>query len=234
MQFKKALFIKHAITKGISVKIAVFADIHSDLKMLEKTLKLAKNIDLIVLLGDNTHYGGISDINKIIETIGFPKIFALPGNVDTKEVLETFEQKGISLHAKKKLVSGFAFIGFGGGKTGNAGETNFSEKKIYAELKKLCKGEKNIVLCTHLPPINTKIDLLQNGSHIGSEAVRKIIEEFSPIVNLCGHCHEGIGEEKIGKTICINAGAVKDGNALLLGINEKNNEIKFDRIKVPQ
>ncbi|MDD5162806.1 MAG: metallophosphoesterase [Candidatus ainarchaeum sp.] len=216
------------------MKIAVFADIHSDLKMLEKALKHAKGVDLVVLLGDNTHYGGISDTKKIIETIGFPKILALPGNVDTKEVLETFEEKGISLHAKKKKISGFAFIGFGGGKTGDAGETNSSEEKIFSELKKLCKGEKNIVLCTHLPPINTKIDLSGNGVHIGSEAVRKIIEEFSPIVNLCGHCHEAAGEDKIGKTICINAGPVKDGNALLLELDEKSREVKFERKKVWQ
>ncbi|MDD5148021.1 MAG: metallophosphoesterase family protein [Candidatus ainarchaeum sp.] len=214
------------------MKISAFADIHSNTTMLEAALKEAKSPGLAVLLGDNTHYGGFSDAEKVLETMDGKKILALPGNVDTWEVLETFEKKGVSLHGKKKKISGFVFIGFGGGKTGDAGETNFEEAKIYSTLKALCKGEKKIVLCTHLPPINTKIDLTSSGSHAGSKAIRRIIEEFYPVLHLCGHCHESAGEEKIGKTLCINAGAVKEGNAVVIDLNEKSNEIKFERIKV--
>ena len=214
------------------MRILVLADIHSDFDSLKKVLGQPKSHDLAVLLGDNTHYGGYSDIEKILGAMGKQKILALPGNVDTKEVLETFEKKGISLHGKKKKISGFTFIGFGGGKTGDGGETNFPEKETYESLKKLCRGEEKIILCTHQPPFGTKIDLMHNGKHIGSEAVKKIIEEFRPIVHFCGHCHEGTGEEKIGKTLCINAGPVKEGNAVVIEINEKNNGIKIERIKV--
>lgn len=214
------------------MRILVLADIHSDIGMLEKTIKQAKNIGLVLLLGDNTHYGGKNDIERILEVIGKKKILALPGNVDTKKVLETFEKKQICLHKKKKKISGFAFIGFGGGKIGNAGEINYPEEEIFESLEKACKGEEKIVLCTHLPPFGTKIDLSGSGIHVGSEAIRKIIEKFSPIAHLCGHCHESIGEEKIGKTLCINAGPIKEGNAAILELNEKNNEIKIERIKV--
>ncbi len=216
------------------MKIAVFADIHSSMEMLEKTKKKVfskqKTVDFVLLLGDNTHYGGISDVQKILQIIGKQKTLALPGNLDLKEVQGFFESKGISLHAKKEKIGEFVFIGFGGGLIGNLGETNFSEEEIYNALKKLCAGEKNIVLCTHLPPINTKIDLAKSGNHIGSHAVRKIVEEFSPIVNLCAHCHEAFGEEKIGKTLCINAGAVKEGHALLIEL--QGEKIKFERINL--
>ena len=216
------------------MKIAVFADIHSSMEMLEKTAKSAfekqKGTELVLLLGDNTHYGGISDIKKILQIIGNKKILALPGNLDLKEVSGIFEERGISLHSKKAKIEGFTFIGFGGAILGNPGETNFSEEKIYSTLKKLCAGEKNIVLCTHLPPLGTKIDFASRGVHIGSSAVRKIIEEFRPLLHLCAHCHEAFGEEKIGKTLCINSGAVKDMHAIVLEL--QGEKIKFERISL--
>lgn len=64
------------------MKLAVFADIHSGMEMLEKAVESAlgkqKSQDLVLLLGDNTHYGGISDIKKILQIIGKQKILALP------------------------------------------------------------------------------------------------------------------------------------------------------------
>jgi len=53
----------------------------------------------------------------------------------------------------------------------------------------------------------------------GSTAVRDAIERLQPLVGLHGHIHEGRGETKIGRTLCLNPGSVySEGvlNGLLL------------------
>ena len=59
--------------------------------------------------------------------------------------------------------------------------------------------------------MGTKTDLLPSGKHVGSESLRKIIEEFQPTINLCGHIHESMAIDKIGKTTIINPGMLKRG-----------------------
>ncbi|MBN1941501.1 MAG: metallophosphoesterase family protein [Candidatus Diapherotrites archaeon] len=212
------------------MRVGVLADIHSNTTALTKIKKrLIHNLDLVLLLGDNTHYGGTQDMEKILEIIDFPNILALPGNLDSEEIIETFEKKGISLHGRKSKINGFTFIGFGGGLPHPNAALGFSEEEIYAKLSELCRGEENIVLCTHVPPFGTSIDLAHGTTHIGSKSVRKIIEEFKPIANVCGHCHEAAGEEKIDKTVCINAGPVMNGYGLVLELGKK---VSFERMRV--
>jgi len=43
--------------------------------------------------------------------------------------------------------------------------------------------------------------------HVGSKAVRKVLEEFQPKLGLHGHIHESAGTSRIGKTTCVNPGS---------------------------
>lgn len=81
------------------------------------------------------------------------------------------------------------------------------------EMEKEIVPEKTILI-THSPPYNTKVDILYDGTHIGSRGVRKLIENTQPLLSLHGHIHEshrmsGHIYDKIGKTICINPGDSK-------------------------
>ncbi|MBI2654181.1 metallophosphoesterase [Candidatus Woesearchaeota archaeon] len=78
-------------------------------------------------------------------------------------------------------------------------------------LKRLSNPKKTIYVI-HAPPYNTKLDIVTTGTHVGSKAVRKFIEEEQPFLTLHGHIHEsprmsGSWHDKIGKTICINVGS---------------------------
>jgi Icc-related predicted phosphoesterase len=42
---------------------------------------------------------------------------------------------------------------------------------------------------------------------VGSRAVRRLIEEFQPLLSVHGHIHESGGERRIGETLCINPGS---------------------------
>ena len=41
----------------------------------------------------------------------------------------------------------------------------------------------------------------------GSTAVRRVIEEFQPVLTIHGHVHESPGHVRVGSTLCVNAGS---------------------------
>ncbi|AWR98425.1 metallophosphoesterase family protein [Metallosphaera hakonensis] len=71
------------------------------------------------------------------------------------------------------------------------------------------------ILNVHAPPINTKLDLAyinKERKHVGSKAVRDVIEERKPLLGLHGHIHESPGIDKINETRVANPGSLyRDG-----------------------
>ena len=61
------------------------------------------------------------------------------------------------------------------------------------------------ILDENLRPTVSAGDVLRGP--VGSTAVRRIIEEYQPVLSVHGHIHESGGERKIGKTLCINPGS---------------------------
>jgi uncharacterized protein len=80
-----------------------------------------------------------------------------------------------------------------------------------------------LVAVLHAPPYNCSIDQapeLGEDLHVtvkvaggvvmapvGSTAVRTFIEQRQPLISLHGHVHEGLGSEKIGRSVCLNPGS---------------------------
>jgi Icc-related predicted phosphoesterase len=67
------------------------------------------------------------------------------------------------------------------------------------------------VAVIHTPPFNTACDVLFDGRHIGSKAVRSWIEKTRPRLTLHGHIHEspklsGTFFDRIGPTTVVNPG----------------------------
>lgn len=101
--------------------------------------------------------------------------------------------------------------------------------------KKLSYPEKTIYVI-HAPPFNTKLDIITNGIHVGSRAVRKFIEKEQPFLTLHGHIHEspemsGSWIDNINKTICINIGSHYLKNELkFIVIDLSNLDVKYMEI----
>ena len=62
------------------------------------------------------------------------------------------------------------------------------------------------VLVSHSPPINTKVDVVRWGTHVGSRAIRSFVEEKKPQFSACGHIHEARGVDEINNIPIINPG----------------------------
>jgi Icc-related predicted phosphoesterase len=62
------------------------------------------------------------------------------------------------------------------------------------------------IYAIHGPPHGTKLDVLYDGTPIGSPAVRAFIERHQPPLTLHGHIHESPGVDRLGRTVCVNPG----------------------------
>jgi Icc-related predicted phosphoesterase len=79
----------------------------------------------------------------------------------------------------------------------------------------LCATEpQRMIAVIHCPPANTRCDVLFDGTHVGSKAVRRWIERYQPLLTLHGHIHESPGmsgyfSDRIGTTSVVNPGSDK-------------------------
>ena len=81
-----------------------------------------------------------------------------------------------------------------------------------------------VLLVSHAPPANTRIDMIFNGRHVGSTAVRRIIENYQPDICVTGHIHEAKGCDSIGPTTIYNPGTLRSGG--WVGIHLTNSTIR--------
>ncbi|MEM0121703.1 MAG: hypothetical protein QW688_09735, partial [Thermoprotei archaeon] len=91
------------------------------------------------------------------------------------------------------------------------------EDQIYGDVKRIMEKAdvKRTILVAHVPPMDTKIDKapkltadlkpeLVGGEYqmvsVGSTAMRRIIEEYNPLIGLHGHIHESGGIDYVKNT----------------------------------
>ncbi len=114
------------------------------------------------------------------------------------------------------------------------------EEKLYERLHALVARldtNRPAIFNLHVPPYDSKLDeapelkndlsyvLVGGQPHlipVGSHAVRRVIEEYQPVLGLHGHIHESRAATKIGRTLVINPGSrygegILDGALVTLG-----------------
>lgn len=214
------------------MKILCIADIHGDIAAVERAKKFAHEnaIRDIIILGDfqgHRSIGGIDDAEKILNMLKDFNLFVIPGNCDSQMLVPLLSEAKINLHEEILEIpeTNVKIVGIGGSiQTEYDTPFELEEEYIYDTLKNLLSkrnSQKKFILATHCPPKYTKCDLTMRGSHNGSEALRKIIEEFQPELVLSSHVHESAGNtDTIGKTRIANIGKLSDGNLAVLEITD--------------
>lgn len=187
------------------MKILAFTDIHADKKAISKIMKKSQDADLLICCGDFTNFGYetenvIRTLNKINKTI-----LLIHGNheewLDIKKICSKYKNI-VYLHKNIYSQNDLTFLGYGGGGFARV------NKEMETYMEKISKKIKNkLILITHGPPANTKLDHLPWAGHVGCASIRKIIQNLKPIIFLCGHLHENFNKtDKLGKTLLINPG----------------------------
>lgn len=214
------------------MRILAISDLHNDLenvlRFLDKIEKL--NVDVIVCAGDILNaYPPKGIKNEEIASIFIEEIFLLkkplfvvPGNFD-KDIIDFLERKKVNLHGKGKTIGDFGFYGYGGAKTPFNTPLEPDEGEIKLGLYKgfiSVKDAKYKIQVTHIPPLNTACDLISNGLHVGSSSVREFIEEYKPLVAICGHIQESKGIDYLRNTVIVNCGRFPEGYAGLIEVKD--------------
>jgi hypothetical protein len=117
-----------------------------------------------------------------------------------------------------------------------------SEEQLQVRFDAMLAGLKNprqSVFNIHVPPYGSCLDEAPELTAdmkpkdagrslipVGSHAVRKIVDQYQPLLGLFGHVHEGKGAVRLGKTLCINPGSMYEQGRLLGAL------INLDRDKI--
>jgi Icc-related predicted phosphoesterase len=205
------------------MKLLALSDLHSDEAVLEglRSLLQKERFGLILIVGDITQRGPVSYAEDLLDVLGGQQVLAIHGNMDTPLVIDVLEKRGIFFHLKKVELGGWNFIGFGGSSPTPFGTPiEYSEEHIYNELSRISMNSKTI-LVTHSPPYNSGVDRTSSGVSAGSRAIRRIIEEKKPFMDICGHIHEAEGEAVIGSTRIVKVPAAMREKAVEVSLEEE-------------
>ena len=210
------------------LRIFAFTDFHGNPEGFDRAReRIAKEKpDLVLVAGDITNYDAerakqlLSDLAE-----GGSPIYFVPGNMDNVELKDWSGGTNVhSLHGRREYAANVVLVGLGGSPHG-AFSTPFELSE--QEASELLDGAMNshhgekLILVSHCPPRDTKIDCTSSGEHIGSMAVRKFVERNQPILVISGHVHEAQGTDTVGSTVVVNTGPAKNGNFAIINIDKK-------------
>ena len=200
------------------VRIYLVTDLHGSPRAAQMILKAVERHrpDLFVAAGDLTNFGPASYARDLLAKVAVPTM-AVPGNCDPPEVAAVLDDLKVNVHGRRKEFGGRVYVGVGGA-TITPFDTLFemTEEEMDRILRPVM--EPGAVLISHAPP-HGFVDVEHSGEHVGSTALRAIVEEFRPPVVLCGHIHEARGVARYGPTTIVNPGPARGGYGALVDIN---------------
>lgn len=213
--------------------IVALADIHGDTRRLGEFSQDLTAADVILLVGDVTHFGLKEAASQVVEAVRKynDRILAVPGNCDHPEVNAYLNAEGMSLDRKTITIGEVAFLGIGGslpcpGRTPN----EYSDSELKAFLEEAAsdlRPEVPTILVAHQPPRDTVADLAFDGNHVGSESLRAFITEVQPLLCFTGHIHEARGIDSIGRTKIVNPGPLREGHYAYASVQRRVEKVEI-------
>lgn len=209
------------------MNILALSDIHGSYKEMLEIVSSHSSVDVIIIAGDLTTYGSqkeAQDVIKQLQVFGKP-VLVVAGNMDPPELDDLFVQLNVSINSRGVVIDGVGFFGVSASPLSPLNTPNeITEEEI---TRRATAGWRDVVnanrkvFVPHAPPINTTLDVIRSGKHVGSRALRAFIERHQPDVAICGHIHEARGTDVIGNTQIINCGPVGNGYYGLISIGKE-------------
>lgn len=196
--------------------IIAFGDVHMRPERA-KGIPEIRRADCVVLNGDLTIRGGCAQALSVVAAISElnRNVYAQIGNMDEGEVDAMFSDMGINLNGRGVLVDEVGLFGLGGSPpTPFDTPSEFSERELEATLRKAYEEVKEArikILFSHPPPVDTAVDRIRSGQHVGSFSVRRFLEETDCSACVCGHIHEAVGTDRVGSALVLNPGMLPQG-----------------------
>ncbi len=226
------------------MRLLGITDLHSGVGMLERILQQAGPVDLVLLGGDITNFGSPEDVEVIVKKLlqdGLG-VLAVAGNCDSPEIEHRLEQLGVSLYRRGVVRDQVGFQGLSAMPPWKSRMYHFSEDQLADDLQEGYRqlqqyqlapatssggspapqpGWKTHIVLSHVPPRDCKLDRTFLGRHVGSQALRRFIDQLQPDLVICGHIHEGRGLDRLGRTWVLNCGPAAAGNYALVEVGSQ-------------
>jgi len=212
------------------MKVLLLTDLHGQYGKMGSFLDLKP--DMVFIAGDLTDMGPCEPVIEMLDEIEVP-CFAIPGNCDPKEILNTIEYSGaVSLHGASIDIGKVSIVGIGGSNP-TPFDTPFelNEEEIDNILnvteKRFKSNIHNILLC-HAPPYDTLDDV--DGKKVGSSSLREHMKKYDLVC--CGHIHDQQGVKEVDGTIVVNPGPAFEGKCALITLGDEPKEIRVELLTV--
>ncbi len=201
------------------MKILAFTDFHGNQEAYQAVKRLITNEkpDFVLVAGDIINYDANQARKFLVELASAGRaVYFVPGNMDSVELggwPGTGKVHGI--HGRCESLEGISLIGLGGSPHGPFRTVfEYSEEEAARLLEAAAKDYREglLILVSHCPAKNTKIDLVSSGDHVGSMSVRKFVEKTQPVLVVSGHVHEAQGIDNLGLTTLVNTGPAQRGH----------------------
>ncbi len=210
--------------------VLLIADLHGQFGKIDSILDL--NPEAVFIAGDITNMGPVDTVDDVLSRIDVP-CFAVPGNCDPREIIETIEHSDtVCLHGSQINLGKITIVGLGGSNPTPFGTPfEMTDKQIddvlHRAMKKMEKTVHNVLL-THAPPFET-LDKI-NGEHVGSQSIRRHMKSFDLVC--CAHIHEQRGVMDIDGVKVVNPGPAMDGNCAMLHFGTDSRDIRVELLTV--
>jgi Icc-related predicted phosphoesterase len=208
------------------LKVLAFADIHGSYDKVDEILAKV-SADVVVIGGDITTMGTPPEARTAIEgwkKLGHP-LLAIAGNMDPPEIDGVLEASGVSINGRGVKIGDVGFFGVSASPFSPLHTPyEISEEEVAKRIEAGYRAVKDAgvkVFVPHAPPVNTKVDKVFLGKHVGSTSVREFIEREQPDVVICGHIHEARGQDTIGRSKIVNCGAAGKGYYAVIDIGKE-------------
>ncbi len=210
--------------------VLLIADLHGQFGKIDSFLDLSP--EAVFIAGDITNMGPVETVDDVLSRIDVP-CFAVPGNCDPREILETLEHSDtVCLHGSQINLGRITIAGIGGSNPTPFGTPfEMTDKQIddvmHTAMKKMEKTVHNVLL-THTPPYET-LDKI-NGEHVGSRSIRKHMKSFDLVC--CAHIHEQRGVMEVDGVKIVNPGAAMDGYCAMLHFGTEARDIRIELLTI--
>lgn len=220
------------------MKVLIISDGHGAVDKLDELEGVAKTADIVLFGGDFAAFGNEETGRPFLERLAalHDRVFAVSGNCDSPDFHETVETYDMSIEGSLSFFNGLVFSGSGGGsKFSGTTPNERTDEDLVGDLRLVdasasddASGESsswnNLILITHNPPKDTKLDMIPNGMHVGSPLIRSFIEIHKPLLVVSGHIHESAAIDTIGPVTLVNPGALSEGRYAVAEIAGGNDQ----------